>query len=109
MALAVWHSALVMSGCRMLKRSFLALTTTTHNSIVKSRILTQQLRPTSIEKEIFPAIAADQQLHSYDLAGFWMDVGQPKDFITGKSPVFCIHAICCYARQSVQMVGQGGK
>ena len=85
MALAVWHSALVMSGCRMLKRSFLALTTTTHNSIVKSRILTQQLRPTSIEKEIFPAIAADQQLHSFDLAGFWMDVGQPKDYLTGMS------------------------
>lgn len=42
-----------------------------------------ELRPTSIEKEIFPAIAADQQLHSYDLAGFWMDVGQPKDYISG--------------------------
>jgi len=42
-----------------------------------------QLRPTSIEKEIFPEIAADQQLHSFDLAGFWMDVGQPKDFLTG--------------------------
>lgn len=42
-----------------------------------------ELRPTSIEKEIFPAIAADQQLHSFDLAGFWMDVGQPKDFLTG--------------------------
>jgi mannose-1-phosphate guanylyltransferase len=44
-----------------------------------------QLRPTSIEKEIFPEIAADGQLHSYDLAGFWMDVGQPKDFILGTS------------------------
>ena len=45
-------------------------------------------RPTSIEKEIFPAIAADQQLHSFDLQGFWMDVGQPKDFLTGRfSPV----------------------
>lgn len=43
-----------------------------------------QLRPTSIEKEIFPAIAADQQLHSFDLAGFWMDIGQPKDFLTGE-------------------------
>lgn len=42
-----------------------------------------ELRPTSIEKEIFPAIAADQQLHSFDLAGFWMDVGQPKDYISG--------------------------
>ena len=43
-----------------------------------------QLQPTSIEKEVFPAIAADHQLHSFDLAGFWMDIGQPKDFLTGQ-------------------------
>lgn len=42
-----------------------------------------QLRPTSIEKDTFPAIAADHQLHSYDMQGFWMDVGQPKDYIAG--------------------------
>lgn len=41
------------------------------------------LRPTSIEQETFPAICADGQLHSFDLEGFWMDVGQPKDFLTG--------------------------
>ena len=41
------------------------------------------LRPTSIEKEIFPQIAADAQLHAMDLQGFWMDVGQPKDYLTG--------------------------
>ena len=42
-----------------------------------------ELRPTSIEQETFPAIVRDGQLHSYDLEGFWMDVGQPKDFLTG--------------------------
>ncbi|KAI9189740.1 mannose-1-phosphate guanyltransferase [Blastocladiella emersonii ATCC 22665] len=42
-----------------------------------------ELRPTSIEKETFPAMAADGQLHAMDLEGFWMDVGQPKDFLTG--------------------------
>jgi mannose-1-phosphate guanylyltransferase len=41
------------------------------------------LRPTSIEQETFPAIVNDGQLHSFDLEGFWMDVGQPKDFISG--------------------------
>jgi mannose-1-phosphate guanylyltransferase len=41
------------------------------------------LRPTSIEQETFPAICADGQLHSFDLEGFWMDVGQPKDFLSG--------------------------
>jgi NDP-sugar pyrophosphorylase family protein len=41
------------------------------------------LRPTSIEKEIFPVMAKDSQLHSFDLEGYWMDVGQPKDFLTG--------------------------
>jgi len=42
-----------------------------------------ELRPTSIEQETFPAIVKDGQLHSFDLEGFWMDVGQPKDFLTG--------------------------
>jgi len=41
------------------------------------------LRPTSIEQETFPAMCKDGQLHSMDLEGFWMDVGQPKDFLSG--------------------------
>ncbi|AEO58884.1 hypothetical protein MYCTH_2306594 [Thermothelomyces thermophilus ATCC 42464] len=50
------------------------------NTSVLDRI---ELRPTSIEQETFPAMAADGQLHSFDLEGYWMDVGQPKDFLTG--------------------------
>ncbi|KAM9996323.1 hypothetical protein ACTFIV_009383 [Dictyostelium citrinum] len=42
-----------------------------------------QPKPTSIEKEIFPAMAADSQLYCMQLEGFWMDVGQPKDFLSG--------------------------
>ncbi|MEE6519640.1 hypothetical protein FKM82_017338 [Ascaphus truei] len=42
-----------------------------------------QLRPTSIEKEIFPAMAQEGQLCAMELQGFWMDIGQPKDFLTG--------------------------
>ncbi|KAK5441922.1 mannose-1-phosphate guanyltransferase [Exophiala xenobiotica] len=42
-----------------------------------------ELRPTSIEQETFPAICKDGLLHSFDLEGFWMDVGQPKDFLSG--------------------------
>lgn len=40
-------------------------------------------KPTSIEKETFPELANDKQLHAMDLEGFWMDVGQPKDFLSG--------------------------
>lgn len=50
------------------------------NPSVLSRI---QPRPTSIEKEIFPAIAADGGLYAMTLQGYWMDVGQPKDYLTG--------------------------
>ncbi len=50
------------------------------NPSVLNRI---ELRPTSIEQEIFPAICKDGLLHSFDLDGFWMDVGQPKDFLAG--------------------------
>ena len=42
-----------------------------------------ELRPTSIEQETFPSAVKDDQLHSFDLDGFWMDVGQPKDFLSG--------------------------
>lgn len=42
-----------------------------------------ELKPTSIEKEVFPFMAQDGQLLAFDLEGFWMDVGQPKDFLTG--------------------------
>ncbi|EDO45402.1 predicted protein [Nematostella vectensis] len=42
-----------------------------------------EMRPTSIEKEVFPFMAKDSQLFAFDLQGFWMDVGQPKDFLTG--------------------------
>ncbi|KAL4447628.1 hypothetical protein ABPG75_004847 [Micractinium tetrahymenae] len=40
-------------------------------------------RPTSIEKEIFPAVATDGKLFAMPLEGYWMDVGQPKDYLTG--------------------------
>lgn len=50
------------------------------NPSVLSRI---EMRPTSIEKEIFPPMSADNQLYAFELSGFWMDIGQPRDFLTG--------------------------
>jgi mannose-1-phosphate guanylyltransferase len=46
-----------------------------------------QLRPTSIEKEVFPDMAREGQLYAMELQGFWMDVGQPRDFLTGTFPL----------------------
>jgi len=40
-------------------------------------------RPTSIEKEIFPQMAAQAQLFAMELQGFWMDIGQPRDYLSG--------------------------
>jgi len=42
-----------------------------------------EAKPTSIEKEIFPKMAENGQLYCMPLEGFWMDVGQPKDFLAG--------------------------
>jgi len=42
-----------------------------------------ELRPTSIEKEVFPKIAAEKKLFAMVLPGFWMDIGQPRDYISG--------------------------
>lgn len=39
--------------------------------------------PTSIEKDIFPLMAKNGELHAMDLPGYWMDVGQPRDFLLG--------------------------
>ncbi|CAJ1024878.1 MobA-like NTP transferase domain/Nucleotidyl transferase/Bacterial transferase hexapeptide (six repeats), putative [Leishmania lindenbergi] len=37
----------------------------------------------SIEKEIFPVMASEGQLYAFNVEGFWMDIGQPKDYILG--------------------------
>ncbi|KAH8171064.1 nucleotidyl transferase domain-containing protein [Sarocladium implicatum] len=50
------------------------------NTSILKRI---ELRPTSIEQETFPSMVRDNELHSFDLQSFWMDVGQPKDFLSG--------------------------
>lgn len=42
-----------------------------------------EMKPTSIEKETFPILVEQKQLYSFDLEGYWMDVGQPKDFLSG--------------------------
>ena len=52
------------------------------NKAILNRI---ELRPTSIEKETFPAMARDEQLYAIELNSYWMDIGQPKDFLKGMS------------------------
>ena len=33
--------------------------------------------------QVFPSVAADGKLYAMALEGYWMDVGQPKDYLTG--------------------------
>jgi len=42
-----------------------------------------KLQPTSIEKDIFPLIAKQGGLYFHDLDGYWMDIGQPADYLVG--------------------------
>lgn len=58
------------------------------NPSILSRI---ELKPTSIEKEVFPFMARDHDLYAFELQGFWMDIGQPKDFLTG----MCLYLSSC--------------
>jgi mannose-1-phosphate guanylyltransferase len=44
-----------------------------------------ELRPTSIEKEVFPVMAQAGELYVMELQGFWADVGQPRDFLAGSA------------------------
>lgn len=41
------------------------------------------LRPTSIEREIFPKLAEENRLSAFELKGFWADIGEPAGFIRG--------------------------
>lgn len=41
------------------------------------------LKPTSIEREIFPKMADEGNLYQMTLPGYWMDIGQPKDYLSG--------------------------
>lgn len=41
------------------------------------------LEKTSIETQVFPAMAKDGELFCMELEGFWMDIGQPQDYIAG--------------------------
>ncbi|RKO95625.1 GDP-D-mannose pyrophosphorylase [Caulochytrium protostelioides] len=66
-------------------------------------------RPMSIEKDVFPHMAAAGTLHAVPLEGFWADVGQPADFLTGMALYLdSIHANVTSANQldpSVEIIG----
>lgn len=40
---------------------------------------------TSIERQIFPCMAAEGKLFMMTLKGYWMDIGQPKDYLVGQA------------------------
>lgn len=63
-----------------------------------------EIKPTSIEKEIFPEMANQQELYAMELNGFWMDVGQPKDFLTG----MCLYLSSLRQKQSDKLCSDTG-
>lgn len=44
-----------------------------------------ELKPTSIETEVFPPMASEGVLYVMELKGFWADIGQPMDYLVGQS------------------------
>ncbi|KAF0739733.1 hypothetical protein AaE_008790 [Aphanomyces astaci] len=42
-----------------------------------------ELRPTSMEQEVFPQMAAEGNLFAMLMPGYWQDVGEPKNFLSG--------------------------
>jgi mannose-1-phosphate guanylyltransferase len=68
--------------------------------IFSQKILNRiELRNMSIEKEVFPFMANDAQLYAMELNGFWMDVGQPKDYLTG----MCLYLDSIKRRNSISL------
>lgn len=58
------------------------------------------MKPTSIEREVFPLMAQDKQLFCFTLEGFWMDIGQPKDYLEGQR---------LYLKYKREHPGEGGE
>lgn len=53
--------------------------------ILSSKILDSiEIKETSIEKDVFPELALKGLLTHYQLNGYWMDIGQPKDYLLGQ-------------------------
>lgn len=53
---------------------------------VLSKSVIDRINPgvfTMIETDVFPKLASESQIHSFELPGYWADIGQPKDFIKG--------------------------
>ncbi|KEG11191.1 mannose-1-phosphate guanyltransferase [Trypanosoma grayi] len=50
------------------------------NKSILNRI---KVEKTSIETQIFPQMASAMQLCAFNLEGFWMDIGIPRDYIEG--------------------------
>ncbi|WUR02266.1 mannose-1-phosphate guanyltransferase [Vairimorpha necatrix] len=51
------------------------------NESILNRI---ELKESSLERDIFPNIVKDNLLGTFDLRGFWMDIGQIKDYLIGQ-------------------------
>lgn len=49
----------------------------------KSILKRIKVEKTSIETQVFPQMAAAKQLFAMELEGFWMDIGQPHDYLDG--------------------------
>lgn len=57
-----------------------------------------------IEKEIFPALAAEGQLYSLPLKNnFWFDIGQPKDYLLGQGAYLTYYKINSQDRYHTQI------
>lgn len=62
-----------------------------------------ELKPTSIEKDIFPRIVEENQLYAMVLPGFCMDIGQPRDYLSG------LHLYLDYLRTKSDMLPSGSQ
>jgi mannose-1-phosphate guanylyltransferase len=45
-----------------------------------------------IETDVFPQLANEGKIYSFELPGYWADIGQPKDFIRGMKMHLAAHA-----------------
>lgn len=42
-------------------------------------------QPCSLEREVFPVLAKEKKLYGFEAHGFWMDIGEPKDYLSANA------------------------
>ena len=88
------HGGLKMNGSRRRCRACLCASRAACGSALHTQAHTH-IHTHTLHTQVFPGIASDGKLFAFTLPGYWMDVGQPKDYLLGACVCACAWCVVC--------------